>query len=272
MDQMFSAFNEAFSTYEVNMQLSRSAFDKRMLNKIHIDFGCSVGAFEGERLVGFIFHSTGHYEGSLAVYNGGTGIIPSHRGYSLVKRMYDFIRNILLEKGVEKCVLEVLQSNEKAQSSYAHSGFSISKDFQCMVLPALDLKKTVTAFEVSVAQTYNMEEYRSIATIEMNMLDQLESIQHNWPYEMALEVRENNLLLGFLIFQPHNGRLSQLAVAKDQRGRGISRLLISFAFQKSEVPKLSVLNINNECKGLIQFFEHLGFEKDLTQYEMQWNL
>ncbi|WP_422361307.1 GNAT family N-acetyltransferase [Reichenbachiella sp.] len=269
LGQMHRSFIEAFSNYQVNMKMTREAFEDRMLHKLNINFDLSPSVFSGDKLVGFIFQTINEYEGVLTAYNGGTGVIPGYLGQGLTAKLYDFISPRLIGEGVEKCVLEVLTENKQAIKAYRNSGFEVSKDFQCLLLRdgILDLK-TKNEFEINEVKDFQIEEYQLLGDILPSMLDQLEQVKYHLPSERILEVRIGHELQGFIIFQPHNGRITQLAVRKNSRRQGIGTALIHHAHLMSESKNFSVLNIEATQDGIISFFEKLGFSRDLKQYEM----
>ena len=270
LGQMHRSFIEAFSTYKVEMKMSREAFEDRMLDKLHIDFNISPGVFSGDKLVGFIFQTINNYEGQQSAYNGGTGVIPGYLGQNLTYRMYEFILPTLRSKGVKKCVLEVLEDNISAIKAYRKSGFEKTKDFQCLMLKEGILsRKGNISFQMKVVSDFDINRFLPIGEIESSMLDQLSQVKYHLNKEMILECLDDDHLIGYIVFQPHNGRIAQLAVKKEYRLQGIGTALVSKAHQLSESKTLSVLNIETEQRGLIQFFEKMGFTCDLTQFEMQ---
>ncbi|WP_176214734.1 GNAT family N-acetyltransferase [Reichenbachiella faecimaris] len=270
---MHRSFVEAFSNYQVNMKMSRDAFEDRMLSKLNINFGLSPGVFSGDKLVGFIFQTINKYEGQLAAYNGGTGVIPGYLGQGLTAKMYEFILPDLISNGVEKCVLEVLIDNEAAIHAYSKVGFKKTKTFQCLMLKDGILKKNANqTLEIKETRVFSVSEYGSLGEINPSMLDQLSQVRYHLSKETILEYRENEGLLGYVIFQPKNGRITQLAVHYKYRNQGIGAALLTRAHLLSESKTLSVLNIETKEEGAILFFEALGFARDLQQYEMQKQL
>lgn len=270
LGQMHRSFIEAFSNYQVSMKMSREAFEDRMLRKLNINFDLSPAVFSGDKLVGFIFQSINEYEGVLSAYNGGTGVIPGYLGQGLTAKLYDFILPRLKGEGVKKCVLEVLTENKQAIKSYHKSGFEISKDFQCLMLKDGVLKNTSQSdFQIEKSDGFDSNEFLALGEANASMIDQLSQVKFNLSKEIILECRSSNELLGYVIFQPHNGRISQLAVKSEYRRQGIGSLLIHETHCLSNNKKLSILNIQLKEEGLISFFKDLGFSMDLKQYEMQ---
>lgn len=273
LGQMHRSFLESFSDYKVNMKMSREAFEDRVLSKLNIDFEVSPGVFSGDKLIAFIFQSIAMYEGQLAAYNGGTGVIPGHTGLGLTAKMYEFIAPKLKTKGVEKCVLEVLTDNHAAIRAYVKAGFKKVKEYQCLMLKSGKLKTTSSdQGYIRESKILDFRGFAEISDTQPSMLDQLAQLEHHLDRETILEYRIGNELIGFVIFQTQNGRIAQIAVDPKYRRRGIGSALIAVAHDKSENKSLSILNIETKESGIIRFFNQLGFESDLRQFEMQKSL
>ena len=75
IEDILSVFNSSFSDYSIPLQLNISQL-KSKIEVDHVDLSLSVGAFENEKLVGFVLHGTSILNGEKVAYNGGTGVIP----------------------------------------------------------------------------------------------------------------------------------------------------------------------------------------------------
>ncbi|MEO9965217.1 MAG: GNAT family N-acetyltransferase [Reichenbachiella sp.] len=273
LGQMYRTFLEAFSDYSVNMKMSREAFEDRMVSKLNIRFDLSPGVFSGDKLIAFILHTVNKYEDSLAAYNGGTGVIPGYRGHGLTAKMYEFVDPQLRKEGVKKCVLEVLEDNHVAILSYEGVGFQKSKKFQCLMLKGGRLKRTLDMPDALLeVGDFVIDEYAELGGVVPGMLDQLTQVKYHLQKEIILEYRKEGQLIAYIIFQPVNGRITQLAVRPDFRRQGIGSAMLIKMHTLSENKTLSVLNIEDREKGLISFFESNGFTCDLQQWEMQKTL
>ncbi len=78
--EILNTHNEAFSNYEVPMQLSLEVF-RYFNSRRGVRYDLSLGAVEGKRLIGFILNAIDFWNGKLTAYDCGTGIIPEFRQY-----------------------------------------------------------------------------------------------------------------------------------------------------------------------------------------------
>ncbi len=268
LDQMLMAFNEAFSDYQVNFQLDQQTFNKRFLQKLNINFRHSWGAFIDERLVGFIFHTVNTYHNKRILYNGGTGVIPEYRGKGIPGNLF---KNVFLEAQHDEItgsVLEVVTDNSRALNTYHKVGFTETRRLKCFkLLNTEELMQTIHGYQVKTNTNPDFRNYLPMVTYEPTFLDTFSQLQYNLPNEKFIEFWDNDSLVGFIAFQPHLGRISQIAVRQDYRQQGIGTQLISEAYQNSD-RSLSIMNIDENEFEMISFLVNIGFENQLDQFEM----
>jgi GNAT superfamily N-acetyltransferase len=123
-------FNLAFSDYFVPITATETALQKRW-HGARVDYSLSFGAFEGDRLVGFIITGVDELNGKKTAYNAGTGVIPEFRGYKLVSALYSTALPVFKAAGISQCTLEVITENFKAIKAYQKVGFKIARTLHC---------------------------------------------------------------------------------------------------------------------------------------------
>lgn len=64
-------------------------------------------------------HGIDEKNGEKVAFNLCTRVIPSFRGKRLVGQIYDHAIPILKKHNVQKCLFEVIQTNEKAIRAYS---------------------------------------------------------------------------------------------------------------------------------------------------------
>ena len=132
--QIAGTFDEAFADYyqKSTRKAETWLFNRAAKNGVEWDY--SVGAFDGERMVGITLIGISVWMGKLAAFDAGTGIVPDYRGRGLAAEMFQLAVPKLKQRGVTKFLLEVLQVNEPAIKAYQKSGFKITREFDCLGL------------------------------------------------------------------------------------------------------------------------------------------
>lgn len=264
--QMHRTFRESFADYAVPYNLTKDEFTRKMQHKVHISFNHSYGAFSNQKLVAFIFHSVNQYEGSQMAYNAGTGVLPGHRGNHLPAALYEKVLPILSEDGINRCVLEVLETNKRAIHVYEENGFEKTKEFSCFKLNK-GIKGRSENCQIESVEGH-LDSYIGIGDRRVSFGDTNDQLRYNIQNEVTLEATVEGELVGYLIFQPALGRITQFGVKEGFRRSGIGSALFTQAQNMSTKP-LTVININREYVELCTFLESIGFENTLDQLEMQ---
>ena len=78
-DTTTKCMHEAFSDYEVPMNLSLEIFERK-LKRNGFKPEVSAGAFEDDRFVGFVLNGVREWAGEKTIYDTGTGVVPEFRG------------------------------------------------------------------------------------------------------------------------------------------------------------------------------------------------
>ncbi|HNP19547.1 MAG TPA: GNAT family N-acetyltransferase [Fulvivirga sp.] len=273
LTEMYITFIDAFSDYPLPFKLTKEQFVRKFVQKLKIDFHLSAGAFSYDgAMAGFIFSAVNYYEGKLTSYNGGTGVRPRYRGNQLTARMYAHLIPLLKEKKIKQCVLEVLTSNARAIKAYESIGFEKTKFFKCFNLSkkALKLKKKEnTSIDELISVKYpNWDVYEKFNDFPPSFLDSSRMITDNLANETIIEARHQDQCIGYAIYQPSFGRISQVGIDPNMRRKGVGSAIINYIYQTSNHKSLTIINVNNESEGTKHFFESLGFENQVDQYEM----
>lgn len=269
--EMHQTFLGAFSDYKLPFQLSYEQFVQKFILKLSIDFSLSVGAFSDNKLVGFIFTSVGPYQNKRTAYNGGTGVLPSHRGKGLTQQMYEYLLPRLRENDIKQAVLEVLVENKQAISSYLSCGFSISTTYHCFQYSKPQVLGGVPTLEISILAEREADWplFTSFHDVDTHFLDSTPILKKHLKYEHLVVARMGEKAVGYIIFQPQVARISQLAVDKRFRKNGIGKQLLMHAMKATFSNALTIVNVDYQQIKLINILKHLGFEHTVDQYEMK---
>lgn len=271
LNEMYFAFLDAFSDYPLEFRLNKEQFVRKFVEKLKIDFSLSLGAFDYQALAGFIFSSVNYYENKLTAYNGGTGVRPNYRGRKITAKMYDYLLPKLIERGVKQCVLEVLVQNKQAINVYESIGFKKKRKLLSFKLtkPA-PMKNDLNFSDLEILYTSQPQwlKYEEFHDFNPSFLDSSSMVMENIANENIIEVYNAGNLIGYAIYQPALGRISQIAVKKEMRRRSIASTLLEHIQRNSQLKTISITNVNEDDKRFIKFLESTGFNHQLSQYEM----
>jgi ribosomal protein S18 acetylase RimI-like enzyme len=270
-----AAFTEAFADYAMS---STGLTEERLLLRLEknaIDYGVSVGVYDGGRIVGFTLIGVGSWGGAVTAYDAGTGIIPAFRGQGLARRMFDHALPGLRERGVERFSLEVLQQNEPAIRAYKKSGFEITRQLRSYAADAAILSHGPASPDASTwslgpidARTF------ALAAQDADWLPSFEnrfSAVERIPNDVTLTgAFDGGRCVGVAAYSPPLRWLLSLVVCRSHRRRGVGRALL--AHVAADVPegvtRLAVINVDASDEGMIAFVGALGFGALVDQFEM----
>lgn len=263
---ILNVFNTSFSDYFIPFKLSEEQLASKLLVD-KTDLELSVGVFENGHLIAFILHGIDTFHNQKTVYNGGTGVIPEKRGAGLTKQMYRFILPFLTEKGIHKIILEVISNNVQAIRSYEKSGFKVHRKLVCYN-GDISTHKINNGIEISVLLEYDwavMESFWDMNPTWQNAISALNELQQN---NISLGAYIENQLIGYVICNPSNNRIQQIAVSKDFRQKGIASSLCN-ALTHNNGSKFSIINVDENSRSIHAFLNNIGFEMTLEQLEME---
>jgi len=266
IETLHEAFRNAFSDYQVDMNLSIDKF-RQMLQRRGYAPETSIGAFKNDRLVGFVLNGLRSLNGKTTVYDIGTGVIMDYRRQGITSNMLSNAKEILKHKQIEQYLLEVIQSNASALQLYKKEGFKIQRNFSCF---KIDKKSYVPLKSHIVEHTKQMawEQLREFWDFEpswQNSIDSVNAVSEEFLYSI---VHYDNTIAGYGMINKKTGDIPQIAVNKNYRGKGIGRSIVTDLIENTESQKISILNVDDESKCTKDFLIKIGFEPIVSQYEM----
>ncbi len=269
--QLFRCFQKSFRDYPVSFNMTQEQFNRKFINRLNIRLDLSVGAFVGNQLTGFIFTSTDHYQGLFTAYNGGTGVIPSFRGKGLTYDMYQYLIPQLREMGIIQCLLEVLKQNESAQKAYQRVGFSTTLTLKCFKRKKENPIKTKSGlvFQISWVTQPVWALYETFLNFFPCFLDTQQLLSNILDELKIIEAKDQGgRTVGYAIYSPNSGRISQFGVHKKFRRQGIGSSMFKFITNLSPAPTYTVMNIPSGETAIIKFLKKLDFQNEIDQYQM----
>ncbi len=266
IEEVYPCFVEAFSNESRTIIINRQTFLQR-LSRNGYQPGLSVGVWDGQRMIAFMLHClTGQ-----TAYNTGTGVLLDYRRKGLVSRMYDFSKPALRNAGAKHCLLEVLKTNQAALGAYARCGFVQNREFMLYALYSKNLRVSSPKirFHIIEAEYADWQAYASLSSFEPSYQNTNDCILRDWADQRVIEAYHKAVLVGFCIFSPTSGRISQIAVGENFRRKGIGSALLAKVYYLSRVKEISILNVDSRAGEALEFFKRTGFVRPVIQVEMK---
>jgi ribosomal protein S18 acetylase RimI-like enzyme len=271
LSEITRCFNEAFSDYFIPFNATQDYLRTRW-KVARVKYDLSFGAFDGNRLVGFIIHGIGKRDGKMTAHNAATGIEPAHRGKGLLGKIYAKAIDALQENGIEQSTLEVISKNERAIKAYEKVGFKLRPELlhcfqgtlrQCNFLIPENI-------EIKKVEKPNWPVYKKIHTSPLTWEMTPEALSV-FPSEFEYrEIWKNEEFTGHLIHSPKTGLIQQYAIRPDLRRQGLGTFL--FYDLRKNSPHVRVNNVPESDVATISFLKNMGFENHIDQYEMKVDL
>ena len=251
-DTMTAAFNDAFSDYDIPARYT-TEYLTNLVTRRGYRPDLAVGAFDDGRLVGFVFNCL---DGDEA-YNSGTGVVISHRRRGIGRQLMQRSIETLPAK---RYILEVIETNTRAESLYRQLGFVETRRLQCWTLAGSGWRVAGGVGCVPPATRHPPPaDWFDMPPSWQNSPASIRRASE--PYETFGDDR------GYIIVFPSNGDVPLLAVRRDQRRKGIGRSLLAAAAAHVGKP-LRIMNIDDLATGITAFLEHCGAKRLLRQIEM----
>lgn len=268
-DTLFKAFSEAFAEYD--MQLNRAQL-RSMLLRRGFKPGLSLAAFERSKIVAFTFNGIGTFDGIPTAYDTGTGTLKTHRGQGLATKIFECAVPLLQEAGVRQYLLEVLQHNTAAVSVYRKLGFEVTREFHYFGQkntevrnegPRADGGYTFRPIDLHIHREITL--FWDFTPSWQNSFESIRRAAADFNYRGAFAGEK---LVGYCVFEPASGDVTQLAVDRDHRRKGIGSLLLREMVECNRNDALKVVNTDTRCESITAFLEAKNIPVTGKQFEM----
>lgn len=268
-EKLLEVFNLSFSDYVVPFCLTKEQLeDKIKSDSIKLEF--SVGAFEDNQLVAFILHGYDTIDNLKIAYNAGTGVVPTKRGNKLTAKLYEYILPILHENDIDKLLLEVITTNAPAIKTYKNIGFKIIRELNCYK-GSLNILNTNNDFEIRELEAYDWQQLQSFWDLKPSWQNSITAVEKLKNTNISIGIYDGEKLLGYTIFNPKTKRIHQLSVDKNYRRKGVGRQLLAH-IATNYGKDISAINIDNTSEETLKFFNAIGLDIYIKQYEMELKL
>jgi len=268
-DTVFEAFQAAFADYE--MQVDRTQLQV-MLKRRGFNPNLSFAAFDEDRIVAFTLNGIGNFNGLSTAYDTGTGTLKEYRGQGLATRVFEYSIPCLKQHKIDQYLLEVLQHNTGAVSVYRNLGFEPTREFNYF-------RQQNAAIDIEPKNSSASFVVREIAIPDTNLVSGFWDFTPSWQngFEsigrtagdfVSLGAFAGDKLVGYSVFEPVSGDVTQIAVDKENRRRGIASLLLGEMVRLNRNENLKVLNTDVTYRSMTGFLQAKNIELKGRQFEM----
>jgi len=268
-DVIFKAFNQAFADYEVQLNKAQlqAMFKRRGFNP-----SLSFAAFDENEIVAFTCNGIGDFKGVATAYDTGTGTLKDYRGKGLATKIFEYAIPYLKEANIEQYLLEVLQHNTKAVSVYRNLGFEVTREFNYFMQENKEIKNENKTPDILYSiQAIDIDKFRSVSgfwDFYPSWQNSFESIGRALESFISLGVFVDHKLVGYCVFEPVSGDITQIAVDKNFRRKGIASLLLQEMIKLNKYSSIKAVNTDIECDSVTCFLNAKNITVKGTQFEM----
>ena len=268
-DTIFKGFNQAFADYE--LQLDKVQL-QAMVKRRGFNPDLSFAAFENDKITAFTLNGIGNFNGTLTAYDTGTGTLKEYRGKGLATQIFEYSIPYLQEAGITQYLLEVLQHNTKAVSVYRNIGFETTREFNYFNQKNEDvqneIKTSAHSIEIKEIGIENLEDVSKFWDFYPSWQNSFESIKRSITDFIIRGAFIDDRLVGYSVFEPVSGDVTQLAVDKPYRRKGIASLLLQEMLKLNQNDFIKVLNTDITCDSITHFLKAKNIELRGKQFEM----
>ena len=268
--RLYEAFAEAFPDYVIPFALTEAQFRNHIILNA-VDVNRSVGCIDGERLIGFSLNGFGAWRGKQTVYDAGTGVIPDFRRQGVSEAIFEMMLPVFKSEGIEQCLLEVVSTNTRAVCLYEKLGFRTVRELallQCdgNMTTSIEAPQDIEIRELAIPDWDLLSTFWDGRPSWQNSVD---AVGRSYKVKRVIGAFSGEKCIGYIVFSSKFGRIAQLAVDKDHRGRGIgTALLRAMQSETADGFSMQVINIDTSLTTAITFFNSRSFREMLIQYEM----
>jgi ribosomal protein S18 acetylase RimI-like enzyme len=273
--RIFATFQEAFADYALSVSGAQEQAFLHRMTKNGVDFSASTGAYDGDRLVGFALTGLDRWEGEPAAFDACTGIVPGYRGFGVAPAIFEHLLAGLRARGVKRYLLEVLQTNRPAVSTYRKIGFRVTREFDCVQLSLEKVRPRRPAglpdLEIEPVGKDRLALFEPFLDRRPSWESSFASISRIPDEVVILGARRGGRGVGFAAYYPGLNWLLLVGVERGERRQGIATALLDRlrAGLAGRVPVVKMVNVEHGDAGTLAWLSDAGFEIYARQYEME---
>ncbi len=269
-DTLFHGFEKAFLDYEIHFEKEEV---RSMLKRRGYHPELSFAAFDADEIVAFTFNGIGSFNGLLTAYDTGTGTAQAYRGKGIAKEIFQYSIPYLREAGVRQYLLEVLQNNTKAISVYQKLGFKTTREFDCFRQKKNGINcfmedERILPVKIVPVQVESLTHAFTFFDFSPSWQNSMDSIKRAGFDLVCLGAFVADELVGYCVFDPLTGDLSQIAVSQSFRRRRIASRLFQDMLTRTQSDSIKVLNVIASCHPMTAFLNKCNLKMTGKQFEM----
>lgn len=267
-DTLIQGFERAFADYEIHFEKDEV---RSMLKRRGYNPKLSFAAFDNGGIVAFTLNGTGLFNGVPTAYDTGTGTAKDYRGQGLAGRIFSHSISYLKDSGIRQYLLEVLQNNSNAIAVYRRMNFETAREFNCFRQVITDIRKQGRVVADCKIESVGIDfvcKSQSFCEFCPSWQNSMESIERGVSELQFLGATINGLPAGCCVFDPNSGDLTQIAVDRGFRRRGIASRLLEEAIKRMKTDFVKVINVESGGGGLTGFLESKNIPLASRQFEM----
>ena len=262
---LLNAFNTAFSDYSIPFRLDIGQLRSKIKTE-NINFEYSVGAFNGDKLVGFILHGVKGVNHALSCYNAGTGVIPTERGNGLTLKMYEYILPKLKSKNVINVTLEVISDNVAAIKSYKNVGFDTVRLLNCF-RGGISENVIDSKIEVALIKNPDLDLLSLMGESQPTWQNSTRAIENMSNEIIVIGAYKENDLVGYAAVNIERHRILQIGIKKEMTRQKTGSILLDY-IRNNISKQVSIINVDAASESTTMLLELSGLTNFLQQYEM----
>lgn len=265
-ETLFVAFSKAFADYDIQLNADEL---KTMWKRRGFNPKLSFAAFEGNDIVAFTLNGIGNFNGQKMAYDTGTGTLKEYRGKGLATKIFEHSIPYLKKANINHYLLEVLQHNSKAVSVYQKMGFEVTRELNYFFWTnneiKNEIKSTCSVERIDIENHLFVSDFWDFYPTWQNSFESINRAKEDFVSFGAFVEKK---LVGYCVFEPNSGDVTQIAVDKSYRRKGIGTILLNETSKLNKLPQTKLLNTETSCTSIVDFLKSKNIEITGKQFEM----
>lgn len=268
-NSIYEAFAKAFEAYEVRIDKKELG---SMMKRRGFNADLSFAAFYKDEITAFTLNGTGEFNGISTAYDTGTGTVEDYRGRGLATQIFQYSIPYLKKAGIRQYLLEVIQHNTKAVSVYKKIGFETTREFNYFRQRNDQInhntKPAGIPYTLERININNFSHIPSFWDFEPSWQNSFESIDRSKESFVSIGAFTGDKLIGYCVFEPVSGDITQIAVGKTYRRKGIGSALFGEILKLNRNDSIKIINTDISCTSITNFLESKNIQISGKQFEM----